>query len=63
MDNRKEICDKIAGDAENDAKDFDGQPFTGRTMGVYMGNHGASIAALAELIKSLIEEIEELKKK
>jgi len=46
----------IAEDAENDAKNFDGQPFTGKTVGTYMGNHGASISALANIVKELVED-------
>jgi hypothetical protein len=59
-DNRN-ICDQIAEDAKNDAISFDGQPFTGKTVGTYFGNHGASKAALANFVKFLLEEIEELK--
>lgn len=46
----------IAEDARSDAASFDGQPFTGKTMGTYMGNHGASIAALANIIKEILED-------
>jgi hypothetical protein len=60
-DNRKSICETIAADMKTDASDFDGKPFTGKTVGTYMGYHGAAIAALADLVKSLLEEIEELK--
>ena len=49
------ICDSIAEDAKNDAANFDGQPFNGKTLGAYLGYHGASIAALAGLIKSILE--------
>lgn len=45
----------IAEDAKNDAKDFDGKPFTGKTVGVYFGNHGASIASLADIIREILE--------
>lgn len=58
MDNRIKILDEIAKDAEKDASDFDGQPFTGKTVGTYLGYHGASIAALANILKSFIEEKE-----
>lgn len=60
MDKRIKICETIAEDMKNDADDFDGKPFTGKTMGEYMGNHGAAIAALAKIIKSLLEEKEEI---
>jgi len=55
-DNRINICEQIAEDAKSDAASFDGKPFTGKTVGEYMGYHGASIAALANLIKSMLEE-------
>ena len=45
----------VAEDVKRDAKDFDGQPFTGKTMAAYMGNHGAAIAAVANAIKELVK--------
>ncbi len=50
-----EVLELIAEDVENDASDFDGKPFNGRTVAEYFGNHGAAIAALAEIVKSHIE--------
>ena len=47
------VMEAVAEDVERDAKDFDGQPFTGKTMAVYMGNHGAAIAAVADAVKEL----------
>jgi len=55
-DSRIPICEMIAEDAKNDATNFDGKPFNGKTVAEYFGNHGAAIASLADLIKSLIEE-------
>lgn len=55
-DNRIQICNAIAKDMKDDAANFDGQPFTGKTVGTYMGYHGAAIASLAELVKSILEE-------
>jgi hypothetical protein len=40
----------IAQDMAEDAKAFDGQPLTGRTVAEYMGNQGAAIAAIAEIL-------------
>ena len=31
------ICEQVAEDVERDAKEFDGQPFTGKTIGTYLG--------------------------
>ncbi len=50
------LLEKIAKDMENDAKEFDGRPFNGRTVGEYFGNHGAAIAALAKIIKATLED-------
>ena len=55
-DKRIEICETIAKDMKQDAADFDGKPFTGKTMAEYMGHHGAAISALAGLVKSILEE-------
>jgi hypothetical protein len=62
-DNRIEICEKIAEDVKNDAINFDGKPFTGKVMAEYMGYHGAAIAALADLLKSVLEEYQTQNKK
>lgn len=63
MDNRIEILEEIIKDARDDASDFDGKPFTGKTVGTYFGYHGASIAALADIIKSIIVAYPEFKEK
>ena len=44
----------ITTDMKNDAKEFDGKPFTGKTVAEYFGNQGAAIAALAKIIKEVI---------
>ncbi len=51
-----EVLDMIAEDMASDAKKFDGQPFDGKTVAQYFGKQGAAIAALAKIIKKLIEE-------
>ena len=50
-----EVLEMIAQDMADDAKNFDGKPFTGRTVAEYFGNQGAAIAALANIVKSLVE--------
>jgi len=45
----------VAEDTKNDARDFDGKPFNGKTMAEYMGNHGAAIDAVAKAIISILE--------
>lgn len=49
------ICDAVSEDTENDAKEFDGKPFDGKTVAAYFGNHGAAIAALANVLKKIIQ--------
>ena len=46
----------IAEDMANDAKEFDGKPFNGKTVSEYLGRHGAAIAALATTILRLEQE-------
>ena len=46
----------IAKDMENDAKNFYGKPFNGKTVAEYFGNQGAAVSALAEILKSIIKE-------
>ncbi len=50
------ILTTIAQDVEDDAKAFDGQPFNGKTVAEYFGNQGAAIQALANIIKTHLEE-------
>lgn len=49
-----EICQQVAIDVKNDAVEFDGKPFTGKTMAEYMGYHGAAISALANVLEELL---------
>jgi len=50
------VMKMVAEDVKNDATDFDGKPFTGKTMAEYMGNHGAAIAAIAKAVMVILEE-------
>lgn len=45
----------IARDMGEDAKAFDGKPFTGATVAEYMGNQGAAIAALANILAAVLD--------
>ena len=54
-----EVLEMIAADMKSDAENFDGKPFNGKTVATYFGNQGAAIAALADIIKSILEEKEE----
>lgn len=61
MDEKKKeeikiVLSHIALDMENDAKEFDGKPFNGKTVATYFGNQGAAIAALAKIIAKLISD-------
>ena len=51
-----EVLQMIADDMKNDAKEFDGKPFNGRTVAEYFGNQGAAIAALARVVQSMLKE-------
>ena len=51
-----EVLKMVADDVRNDATDFDGKPFTGKTVGEYMGNHGAAIAAVANVLREMLEK-------
>ncbi|MBU2249821.1 MAG: hypothetical protein KKD77_23945 [Gammaproteobacteria bacterium] len=50
------VLEMIAEDMKSDAKNYDGKPFTGKTVGEYFGKQGAAIAALANILKSIIED-------
>jgi len=52
------VMDMVAQDTENDAKNFDGQPFNGKTVAAYLGNQGAAIQAVARAVKSILEDPE-----
>ena len=51
-----EVLGIIAADMKSDAENFDGRPFNGKTVAEYFGNQGAAIAALANIIKSILED-------
>lgn len=55
MKDRIKVLEMIAEDMKNDCIEFSGKPFTGKTVGAYFGNQGAAIAALSNIIKSMIE--------
>ena len=54
---RVNVLEQIVKDMENDAKEFDGRPFNGKTVAEYFGCQGAAIAALANIIKSIFIEL------
>lgn len=54
-----EICDQVSQDVENDAREFDGKPFDGKTVATYFGNHGAAINALSNIVKELLSNVKE----
>jgi len=58
MDKIIEVCEKIAEDMKQDAISFDGKPFTGKNVATYFGYQGAAIAALANMIKLIVEKNE-----
>ena len=50
------VLEMIVADMKNDAKNFDGRPFDGRTVAEYFGNQGAAIVALANILKLVLEK-------
>ena len=54
----KKVCDSIAKDIENDIHEWEGKVFNGRNISVQFGNQAAAIVALANIVKSLLEEME-----
>lgn len=46
----------IAEDMKNDAKEFDNQPFNGRTVAEYLGRLGAAVSAIAGILNMEISE-------
>lgn len=55
-DNRIKVLEAIALDVKNDAENFDGQPFNGKTVAEYFGNHGAAIDALSRIMVSILKQ-------
>ena len=53
---RISVCEMVMDDMRNDASKFDGRPFNGKTVAEYFGNQGAAITALANILKSILEE-------
>ena len=50
-----EVLKMIAEDMEKDANDFDRKPFNGKTVAKALGYHGAAIAAIADIIKLILD--------
>lgn len=50
------VLEMIMADTENDAMYYEGKPFNGRNVAEYFGKQGAAIAALANIIKLMLEE-------
>ena len=56
MNNKQvRVLSMIATDMKNDAEEFDGQPFNGRTVAEYLGHQGAAIATLANIMRIILE--------
>ena len=50
------VLEMIANDMADDAKEFDGSPFNGKTVAEYFGKQGAAIAALADIVKAILKD-------
>ena len=55
--NVRRVLAAVAKDMKDDATQFDGKPFNGRTVAEYFGNQGAAIAALARAIDALYAHV------
>lgn len=49
------VLKMIVQDMKQGALDFDGRPFNGKTVGICFGHHGAAIAILADILRSILE--------
>lgn len=60
MNNKKviNILRMIEDDMKEDAENFDGRPFNGRTIAEYLGNQGVAISILASIINLIIKQLE-----
>jgi hypothetical protein len=56
IDKALEVLDMIIADAGADVKDFDGKPFSGKTLGELHGILEAKIEALAKIVKLIALE-------
>lgn len=56
LDPRIRTCRLIADDMKNDTEKMEGQPFTGKNVAVAFGNQAAAIAALANILTSILTE-------
>lgn len=56
IDKRIKTLGEIAADMKRDAEALDGKPFDGKTVATYFGYQGAAIAALANILKEVLEE-------
>ena len=55
---RINILRMIAADMKNDAERFEGRSFNGKTVAEYLGNLGATVAALANIVRETEEDKE-----
>lgn len=46
----------LSKDIENDVRGFDGKPLNGETVGTYFGYHAASLNAIIDVLKEMLED-------
>ena len=56
---RVKILKLIADDMKRDAENFEGKPFDGKTVSQYFGHQGAAIAAIANILRLILEDVYE----
>ena len=49
------VLQMIADDMKSDVENFEGKPFNGKNVAEYFGGHGAAIATLAKIVKSMLD--------
>lgn len=59
MKDRIKVLEMIASDMKSDAEYYEGQAFNGKNVAEYFGKQGAAIAALANIMKSALEQKED----
>ena len=57
--NRRQVLTEIQHDAENDARKWDGRELTGRNVATMHGETLAMVSALAHIVDSVVEELED----
>ena len=58
LDKELKVLNMIIADMESSVEEFEGKPFTGKTLGELHGTLAATIQAVAKILKKHLEEHE-----